>query len=413
MRATGKYKRSVVVIAIAFLGFSACNRNQNPAVAQDQTAQGQITTDDPASGNLAPVSATQATANYTQSSYADAAPDTSYNEQPVYAADPPPPLPEYSQPPCPGDGYIWTPGYWNDAGPGYYWVPGAWVLAPYVGALWTPPYWAYDGNRYVFNVGYWGSSIGFYGGINYGFGYTGRGYYGAYWNQGHVYYNRLVTNVNTTNVHNVYSYRAPAFTATRTSYAGGPHGINARPIPAELAASRGPHVAPVAAQVQHVREAATNRTQFAAANGGRPQTVALARPLATTYRAPAPRSPAPAPDNHAQLQQPPRPGIREDRPSPQQPQRPAQTARTPVPENRPAPQQPVRVQPQVEKRAPAPQAAAPENRPAPSPRQVQRPVEARPVPQSRPEPPRPQPVAHPATPPPSAPHPAPGREERK
>src|SRR5271165_2994273 len=43
----------------------------------------------------------------------------------------------------PGEGYIWTPGYWaydydyNDN----YWVPGTWVLAPQVGYLWTPPYW--------------------------------------------------------------------------------------------------------------------------------------------------------------------------------------------------------------------------------------------------------------------------------
>ncbi len=38
----------------------------------------------------------------------------------------PPALPVYDQPLCPGDGYLWTPGYWafdydiND----YYWVPG-------------------------------------------------------------------------------------------------------------------------------------------------------------------------------------------------------------------------------------------------------------------------------------------------
>ena len=34
-------------------------------------------------------------------------------EQPVYASEPPPPLPEYSQPACPGDNYYWTPGYWG------------------------------------------------------------------------------------------------------------------------------------------------------------------------------------------------------------------------------------------------------------------------------------------------------------
>jgi len=37
----------------------------------------------------------------------------------------PPPLPVYDQPPIPGEGYLWTPGYWAyDEGDGYYWVPG-------------------------------------------------------------------------------------------------------------------------------------------------------------------------------------------------------------------------------------------------------------------------------------------------
>ena len=46
----------------------------------------------------------------------------------------PPELPAYEQPMCPGDGYIWTPGYWaweNE----YYWVPGTWVMPPEVGFL--------------------------------------------------------------------------------------------------------------------------------------------------------------------------------------------------------------------------------------------------------------------------------------
>jgi hypothetical protein len=40
-----------------------------------------------------------------------------------------PELPVYEQPICPGDGYIWTPGYWAWDGE-YYWVPGTWVMAP-------------------------------------------------------------------------------------------------------------------------------------------------------------------------------------------------------------------------------------------------------------------------------------------
>ena len=46
----------------------------------------------------------------------------------------PPPLVVYEQPICPGDGFIWTPGFWSydyDAGD-YFWVPGTWVLAPEV-----------------------------------------------------------------------------------------------------------------------------------------------------------------------------------------------------------------------------------------------------------------------------------------
>ena len=35
----------------------------------------------------------------------------------------PPELPVFDQPICPGDGYIWTPGYWAWDGE-YYWVPG-------------------------------------------------------------------------------------------------------------------------------------------------------------------------------------------------------------------------------------------------------------------------------------------------
>src|SRR5579863_10146221 len=89
----------------------------------------------------------------------------------------PPELPVYEQPICPGDGYIWTPGYWawDDQHGDYYWVPGTWVLAPEPGYLWTPGYWGWNDSAYVFYPGYWGPVVGFYGGINYGFGYFGHG----------------------------------------------------------------------------------------------------------------------------------------------------------------------------------------------------------------------------------------------
>jgi len=108
----------------------------------------------------------------------------------VTAVIAPPPIPVYVQPVCPGDGYIWTPGYWQYTDDGYQWVDGAWVLAPYAGALWTPGYWAYGPAGYFWNAGYWGPVVGYYGGINYGFGYFGVGFYGGYWSGGHFFYNR-------------------------------------------------------------------------------------------------------------------------------------------------------------------------------------------------------------------------------
>jgi len=152
--------------------------------------------------------------------------DSNYAEQPTATADqPPPPLPDYDQPPAPADGYLWTPGYWAWGPAGYYWVPGAWVEPPYIGALWTPGYWGFYGSRYSFYPGYWGLHIGFYGGINYGFGFGGFGYEGGYWNSGHFFYNRVYNHINVRNVHNVYSYRANVNVrgnaASRASFRGG------------------------------------------------------------------------------------------------------------------------------------------------------------------------------------------------
>src|SRR6476661_1784131 len=73
----------------------------------------------------------------------------------------PPMIPVYVQPPLPGEGYIWTPGYWAYDQDDYYWVPGTWVRPPTVGYLWTPGYWGYEGGRYAFRSGYWGPHIGF------------------------------------------------------------------------------------------------------------------------------------------------------------------------------------------------------------------------------------------------------------
>ena len=154
----------------------------------------------------------------------------------------PPALPVYEQPPCPAEGYIWTPGYWAYGYnvDGYYWVPGTWVLAPQPGFLWTPGWWGWGGSAFIFHIGYWGPRVGFYGGINYGFGYFGNGFEGGRWDNDHFFYNRSVTNVNVTNIHNVYNTTViNNTTVNRVSYNGGNGGINARPTPEQELQPRG------------------------------------------------------------------------------------------------------------------------------------------------------------------------------
>ena len=212
----------------------------------------------------------------------------------------PPALPVYEQPACPGDGYIWTPGYWawSDDYGDYYWVPGTWVLAPEVGYFWTPPYWAWVDGGFVFYDGYWGPHVGFYGGINYGFGYFGEGFAGGRWDGGHFFYNREVTNVNVTVIHNVYNERiVNNTTVNRVSYNGGEGGVVARPTREQEAAAHERHLSPVATQVQHVQAARGNRELEASMNHGKPPVAATARPGALTGHEATPAKSAGAPYN--------------------------------------------------------------------------------------------------------------------
>ncbi len=200
----------------------------------------------------------------------------------------PPPLPIYAQPMCPGPGFIWVPGYWAYGPMGYYWVPGTWVMAPRVDYLWTPGYWGWGNGFYIWHPGYWGPHVGFYGGINYGFGYGGGGYAGGRWRNGVFMYNRAVTNVNTTIIHNTYIDRTVVnnVNVNRVSYNGGEGGTTARPSPGQEAAAREAHMHPTAAQARHERMASTRRGQFASQNQGRPDFGATSRP-GTWNRGPA------------------------------------------------------------------------------------------------------------------------------
>jgi hypothetical protein len=207
---------------------------------------------------------------------------------------PPPELPVYEQPPLPAPGYIFMPGYWAYGDEGYYWVPATWVEPPEPGLLWTPGYWGWNSGRYLFNAGYWGATVGYYGGINYGFGYGGFGYEGGYWRGGVFNYNRAVNRFGGVHVTNVYERNVTHVTVNRYSF-NGPGGVNRQPRPEELAAARETHVPPTAMQTQHFQEARHDRALLASVNHGRPAVLATPRPIfnGTAGRAPvAGRAPA-------------------------------------------------------------------------------------------------------------------------
>jgi len=193
----------------------------------------------------------------------------------------PPVLPLYAQPVCPAPGYIWTPGYWAYGPAGYFWVPGTWVIAPTPGYLWTPGYWGWAGGAYVWHGGYWGPHVGFYGGINYGFGYGGVGFVGGAWHGGVFAYNTAVTNVNTTVIHNTYVNNTvinKTVINNNVSYNGGTGGTTAQPNAAELAAANEHHVEPTAMQTQHEQMARNDRSMLASENRGQPAIAATPKP---------------------------------------------------------------------------------------------------------------------------------------
>src|SRR5271170_7194302 len=176
----------------------------------------------------------------------------------------PPAIPVYVQPACPTEGYLWTPGYWSYGDAGYYWVPGVWVSPPRAGVLWTPGYWGFAGGVYGWHGGYWGPHVGFYGGVNYGFGYGGVGFAGGEWRGGHFAYNTAVVNVNTA-VNN------------RASFNGGPGGTSATPTAEERAAANEPHVQPTSEQMSHEHTASMDKSNFASVNHGRPANPAMSK----------------------------------------------------------------------------------------------------------------------------------------
>jgi len=191
----------------------------------------------------------------------------------------PPPLPVYVQPVCPQPGYMWAPGYWAWGDEGYFWVPGTWVPAPAVGMLWTPGYWGWSDGNYRWNTGYWGPHVGFYGGVNYGFGYGGAGFGGGEWRHGGFFYNSAVVNVNRTQVTNVYVNNTVIVNNNvHVSYNGGNGGIQRAPSPMEQQFAHENHIQATHEQAQHETAAGQNRQLLVKNNGGRPAIAATGRP---------------------------------------------------------------------------------------------------------------------------------------
>jgi len=276
----------------------------------------------------------------------------------------PPVLPVYEQPPCPQPGWMWTPGYWAYGPDGYYWVPGTWVPAPYEGALWTPGYWGFENSLYIWHPGYWGRHVGYYGGVNYGFGFFGVGFVGGAW-RGHVFaYNTAVVRVNTTIIRNTYVDRTViVHNDNRVAFNGGPGGINRRPTPDEERYSHEQHMAARSYQVQHRNAAMQDHSSYFNNNHGHPNNTAMERPAG-----PQPHEsfnnnnergrngspgfepnhgnqggqphPAPQPQMHEQHNTP-QPQVHEqhNNPQPQMHEQQHNNPRPEIHENRPAPQQ--------------------------------------------------------------------------
>jgi hypothetical protein len=188
-------------------------------------------------------------------------------------------LPDYDQPPIPASGDIWTPGYWAWNGYEYFWVPGTWIEPPQPGFLWTPGYWTFVGGVYAFHRGYWGEHVGFYGGVNYGFGYGGVGFEGGHWDNGRFFYNWAVTNIGRVEITNVYNQPVTINeTINRVSFNGGPNGLDVKPAAAELEAAKEQHLAPTSDQLHNARVAGRTESAFVSANKGKPRIAATAKP---------------------------------------------------------------------------------------------------------------------------------------
>ena len=199
----------------------------------------------------------------------------------VQAREAPPPLPDYEQPPCPEDGYLWTPGYWAWGGGGYYWVPGTWVQPPRVGRAVDARLLGLRGRRLRVPCRLLGTPRRLLRRGQLRLRLCGHGFAGGAWVGGAFSYNRAVTNMNVTVVHNTYNTTViNNVMVNKVSYNGGAGGTSVAPTAQERQFSQEPHAPPTPLQRQHVQQAQANPALFAHANGGHPSIAATPRPAA-------------------------------------------------------------------------------------------------------------------------------------
>jgi hypothetical protein len=139
----------------------------------------------------------------------------------------------------------------------------------------------------LWHEGYWGPEVGFYGGIDYGFGYGGVGYLGGEWRGGAFAYNTSVSRVNVTIIHNTYSRSVPNARPGGAAYNGGKGGIERQPTAAERTAEGERRSGPTSDQTQHYEAAKANPAEHYSTNHGKPAVAATAKPGDFSHGTPA------------------------------------------------------------------------------------------------------------------------------
>jgi hypothetical protein len=61
--------------------------------------------------------------------------------------------------PAPGEGYVYTNGYWDYADSGWTWVDGRWVRPPSTDVTWVGPEYVRVGDGWEYAPGHWSNEV--------------------------------------------------------------------------------------------------------------------------------------------------------------------------------------------------------------------------------------------------------------